>query len=231
MSDDVDDQSSESEESQPAEKKTPTPNPKSRRPRLTDDQWKEAVRLRTETTMPTHEIAAKLGCDTQNLANRFTRHGIYMGSAMKEAIEARQQAVVEASRNGYIELIEKARKMEKQNLDAMQALQTAVIGLVVDNQKKGRDPAAMLDGQKSLGQTIKNLQMARVTAVEILQEYRDHHDEEIPVLEIRTMTQEDVEAERTRQELEDLEIGDGGGTFYEDQKEDDDDAIVEIKDE
>lgn len=207
--------------------KAPHPLKGKKQRRMTEDEWKKAVQLRTETTMSIRDIAKEMGMSYNTLSARFKRYKIQKGSAVARDIEERERAVIDTAKRDSVQLIEKARKMEKQNLDAIQALQTAVIGLVVENQRAGRDPSAMLDGQKALGQTIKNLQLARMTAIEVLEKYDEQGDEDLPILEIRTMTAEDVEAERLRQELEDMEIGDGGQISYD--QEDDDDPVVEEK--
>lgn len=208
---------------------------KKKQRKITDEEWEECVRLRKETNLTTKEIAEKFNFSVATLNQKFSQLNIKKGENKKFVAEAAQQALKETAERAVLDsaaaLIARAKIMEEQGLQAMQGLQSKAIQNFIEHTKSGRHPSAMFEDQRAIGVMMKNLQMSKEYATEILSKYEDMGEDDLPYLEIREMTDDDVEELREEQRMLDEEMGDGGEQSYanvEQAMEEAQESVVEI---
>ena len=200
--------------------------PKRRYAKLTPEQWAEAEALWTAggTTLP--ELAATFGITERGLQARFASRGLVKGSAAR-ARAAEAGARITDTALPDADLLAKRVKAvrESRYLDAT-AIQQAVMDQLAVIQS---DPAALA----SVSAAIRTLNLAAMTVRETVRirseavglDKHNSTDGVLPVLPIRPMTMEEVQAIRDKQEQEDRALALAAAA-----EEDDDEDIVEMTD-
>lgn len=198
--------------------------------RLTTAEYEEAKLLYQKQGKSVEEIAKHVGISRGSLGRRFKRDKIVKNSlANLERQQVEQQMRRSASQNA-LEMINRGEVIRELALKGIDQGVRLAIKTQTDAIRNGEPISTTEKEQKAINNFLSNMEKSLVLATKVVTDYEDLDDTNLPVLEIVSMSDDDVERLRNEQAETD-ELLDELDVFGEENpldEDDDDNTVVEL---
>lgn len=174
--------------------------------KLTSEQWLKAKAMWASGNFRLSDISEQFNVTINALHRRFKKEGIEKGQDKDLHQKAIQEVVAKAASHTE-ELVKVTLESKEMHLKGSIAISKKLLLLMREANESNKaistihgDIKALLDAQRVLDQGYRNVE--KILGLD----KKDDDKEDLPVLEVVTMTSEDVKELRDEQRLADLEL-------------------------